>query len=349
MNAIGTLPRVILGAWPTPLQPAEQLSLQLGCPLYIKREDMTGLGGGGNKARKLEFQLGKAVLEGATHVITTGAVQSNHAQLTAAAARKLGLQPHLVLSGNPGTEQHGNLYLDHLMRSEITFVMPPAGRPPLEVINEVMLEVAGAITKEGGTPCIIPEGGTDALGTVGYILAMEELVQQLNSLGLHQKRILLVVATGTCGTHAGLVAGASAQSRSMDIMGVSVSGKTHVKIEKTAKVATETLHLAGYAHAVKPEEIWIEDRFIGPSYGAVTEECREAIYTVAQAEGLFLDPVYTGKAMAALLNMGQSGQLTRYDAIVFVHTGGLPLLFNYDSVIAALNNNEGEMKRYVSK
>ncbi|WP_082451844.1 D-cysteine desulfhydrase family protein [Paenibacillus ihuae] len=337
MNAIGSLPRVRLGVWPTPLQPAEQLSLQLGCPLYIKREDMSGLGGGGNKARKLEFQLGKAITDGITHVITTGAVQSNHAHLTAAASRKLGLKPHLVLSGIPGKEKHGNLFLDHLLESEFTFVTPPAGRPPLEVVNEVMAEVASQITNKGGKPCIIPEGGTDPLGTVGYILAVEELVQQLDSLGLYMKRILVVVATGTCGTHAGLVAGASVVSHSLDILGVSVSGKTPVKMEKTAKVATETLRLAGYGHEVLPDEIWIEDRFIGAGYGEVTEECCHAIYTTAATEGIFLDPVYTGKAMAALLHMGQTGQLTQYDAAVFVHTGGFPLLFQYDSAITSYN------------
>lgn len=340
MNAIRSLPRVMLGVWPTPLQPAEQLSLLLGCPLYIKREDMTGLGGGGNKARKLEFQLGKAKKDGATHVITTGAVQSNHAHLTAAAARKLGLQPHLVLSGVPGTEQHGNLYLDHLMESELTFVVPPADRPPLEAVNEVMEEVARQIAHEGGKPFIIPEGGTDALGTVGYILAMEELVSQLDGLGLNRKRILVVVATGTCGTHAGLVAGARVVSNAFDILGVSVSGKTHVKLAKTARVATETLYLAGYPHNVLSAEIRIEDRFIGSGYGDVTEACCEAIYTAARTEGLLLDPVYTGKAMAALLQMGRSGQLTPYDAVVFVHTGGLPLLFHHDASITSFNKTK---------
>ncbi|XOK62197.1 1-aminocyclopropane-1-carboxylate deaminase/D-cysteine desulfhydrase [Paenibacillus elgii] len=337
MNAIRSLPRVILGAWPTPLQPAEQLSLLLGCPLYIKREDMSGLGGGGNKARKLEFQLGKAKTDGATHVVTTGAVQSNHAHLTAASARKLGLRPHLVLSGAPDAEMHGNLFLDHLLESDLTFVTPPVGRPPLEEVNKVMAEVAGKITSEGGTPCIIPEGGTDALGTVGYILALQELAQQLDSFGLRGKKILIVVATGTCGTHAGLVAGASILSDSFDILGVSVSGKTHVKIEKTSKVANETLHLAGYSHDVKPEQIRIEDRFIGSGYGDITKECCHAIYTAAKTEGIFLDPVYTGKAMAALLQRGESGHLTKYDAVVFIHTGGLPLLFHYDSAITSLN------------
>ncbi|MDP4096366.1 D-cysteine desulfhydrase family protein [Paenibacillus sp. P96] len=338
MNEIRSLPRVMLGTWPTPLQPAEQLSLQLGCPLYIKREDMTGLGGGGNKARKLEFQLGKAKADGATHVITTGAVQSNHTHLTAAAARKLGLKPHLVLSGVPGKEKHGNLYLDHLMESELTFVTPPADRPPLEVVNEVMDEVASKIANEGGRPCIIPEGGTDALGTVGYILAVEELVQQLDSFGLNQQRILIVVATGTCGTHAGLVAGAHVVPNSFDILGVSVSGTTHIKIGKTARVATQALHLAGYEHVVQPEDIRIDDRFMGAGYGEVTEQGCQAIYTAAKTEGLFLDPVYTGKAMAALLQMGHSGQLDKYAAVVFVHTGGLPLLFHYDSAITSFNN-----------
>ncbi|QWU13785.1 D-cysteine desulfhydrase [Paenibacillus sophorae] len=333
MNAILSLPRVNLGAWPTPLQPADQLSLELGCPLFIKREDMTGLGGGGNKARKLEFQLGQAKEDGATHIISTGAVQSNHAQLTAAAARKLGLQPHLVLSGQPDIYPHGNLYLDHLMNSELTFVSPPAGRPPLEVINEVMEQVAENITREGGKPCIIPEGGTDALGTVGYILAVEELVRQLSSYPFDSTRILIVVATGTCGTHAGLIAGASVIPNQFEIMGVSVSGNTEIKKVKTARIATETLKLAGYEKTIDAGQIWIEDGFIGNGYAAITEECRNAIHVAARCEGIFLDPVYTGKSMAALIHMGQTGQLSAYDAVVFLHTGGFPLLFNYGSAI----------------
>ncbi|OXM83074.1 1-aminocyclopropane-1-carboxylate deaminase/D-cysteine desulfhydrase [Paenibacillus rigui] len=333
MNRISSLPRVMLGSWPTPLQPADQLSQQLGCRLFIKREDMTGLGGGGNKARKLEFQLGQAVKSGVTHIITTGAVQSNHAQLTAGAARKLGLQPHLVLSGQPDTQRRGNLYLDHLMDSELTFVSPPADRPPLEVINEVMVEVANKITREGGNPCIIPEGGTDALGTVGYILAVEELVEQLRALQMDSKRMLIVVATGTCGTHAGLIAGANVTSSRFDILGVSVSGNTQIKIEKTARIARETLQLAGYDNTINEGQVWIEDGFIGSRYADITEECRNAIYVSARSEGIFLDPVYTGKAMAALIHMGQSGQLSKYDGVIFVHTGGFPLLFNYDSAI----------------
>ena len=166
---------------------------------------------------------------------------------------------------------------------------------------------------------------------------MEELARQLHPMGLGQKRILIVVATGTCGTHAGLVAGARAQSQPFDILGVSVSGSTPVKLIKTAKVATETLQLAGYDHLVEPGEIWIEDRYIGSGYGELTKECCQAITTAAVTEGLFLDPVYTGKAMAALLDMGPSGQLSKYDAVVFLHTGGLPLLFQYDSALVSFN------------
>ncbi|AJY75473.1 D-cysteine desulfhydrase family protein [Paenibacillus beijingensis] len=333
MNKISSLPRVQLGSWPTPLQPAGQLSRQLGCPLFIKREDMTGLGGGGNKARKLEFQLGQAIKDGATHVITTGAVQSNHAHLTAAAGRKLGLKPHLVLSGQPDHERRGNLYLDHLMDSELTFVSPPADRPPLEVMNEAMAEVAKDITNQGGIPCIIPEGGTDALGTVGYILAVKELVQQISSMDMGFKRILVVVATGTCGTHAGLIAGASVIPNNLEILGVSVSGNTEIKKAKTARIATETLKLAGYEQTIDERQVWIEDGFIGSRYADITEACRSAIHITARSEGIFLDPVYTGKAMAGLIHMGQHGQLSKYDAVVFIHTGGFPLLFNYDSAI----------------
>ncbi|GFZ98531.1 1-aminocyclopropane-1-carboxylate deaminase [Paenibacillus marchantiophytorum] len=329
---VNNKPRVSLGEWPTPLQEAKQLSELLGGRLLVKREDLSGLGAGGNKARKLEFHLGQALAEGATHLITTGAVQSNHAHLTAAAARKLGLQAHLVLTGSSdASPRSGNLLLDHILEAEITFVEPPEGQSAQAYVTEQMREIARRIAEAGGKAFIIPEGGTDLLGTLGYIEALRELGGQLEQRLGSASRVLVAVAAGTCGTFAGLLAGAklSAFPFAIDVLGVSISGKTELKIKRTVRLVNEALQASGSLLEVTDDQVWIEDRFIGEGYASKTKEGAEAIRITAQNEGIFLDPVYTGKAMAALLHLGRTGELDEYDAVVFLHTGGLPLLFHY--------------------
>ncbi len=322
-----SFPRLSLGFWPTPLQPARRLSEAIGCSVYIKRDDLTGVGGGGNKIRKLEFQLAHALAENATHIITTGSVQSNHAHLTAAAARHIGLQPVLVLSGSTGGAPHGNLLLDRLMDAEVHFVTPPPNRPPLETMNRAMDEQAYEIQRRGGHPFVVPEGGTDALGSVGYVLAVTELTAQLAALPQPAERPLVILATGTCGTHAGLLAGVRWTGADIDVLGVSISGDMAIKLHKTARVATETLQLLGTDGEITSDAVMIVDAYKGAGYGVVTPAAQAAIRLAAEAEGLFLDPVYTGKAMAALVDLARAGQLRDYDTIVFLHTGGLPLLF----------------------
>lgn len=330
------LPRIALGVWPTPLQHAAVLSKRLGRPLYVKREDMAGIGGGGNKIRKLEYQLAQALKEQCTYVITTGAVQSNHAHLTAAAALKLGLKPILILSGNPGDELGGNLFLDRLMGAQVEFISHADGRPSLDLINKVMRQKAEQLKEVGEKAYIVPEGGTDALGSVGYVLAMQELVTQLSETAPHRQRTLVVLATGTCGTHAGLAAGRRLFSaKPIDIAGISISGNAQIKQEKTRRIANETLSLLGSESNVQEDEIVILDEYMGEGYGKATPECIEAISLAASTEGLFLDPVYTGKAFAALFDLAKRGALDPYDAVVFMHTGGLPLLFRSEEEIAA--------------
>lgn len=302
-----SLPRLTLGNWPTPLAYARRLSKSLNCPIFVKRDDMTGVGAGGNKVRKLEFQLAEAMRLGATHVITTGAIQSNHAHLTAAAARRVGMQPVLALSGTLEQDVQGNLLLDRLMDAEIHPVLPDPMYPPLVTMNRIMNELADEIKSRGGIPYIIPEGGTDAIGSVGYVLAIEELVEQLkNVTEVAVTRPLLVVATGTCGTHAGLIAGTIYSGVDLRVVGVSISGNTRIKEEKTRQVVKETLQLLGNEEDIPEDLVIIEDKHIGLRYGAVTDESRFAIRLVARTEGLFLDPVYTGKAMAALIDMAKS-------------------------------------------
>ncbi|MEW9702202.1 1-aminocyclopropane-1-carboxylate deaminase/D-cysteine desulfhydrase [Paenibacillus sp. SI8] len=329
---VTALPRVALGEWPTPLQEAKRLSELLGSRVLVKREDLSGLGAGGNKARKLEYHLAQALAEQATHIITTGAAQSNHAHLTAAAARKLGLNVHLVLNGPEGVPfTSGNLLLDQILQADVTFVEAPVGPVGQDFINKKMLEVAEGIAQAGGKAFIIPEGGTDALGTVGYITALQELGSQLEQLSPKVRRVLVAVAAGTCGTFAGLISGTLLASFpfDIDILGVSISGFSDLKRAKTVKLVNDALRLIGSGTSIRSEKIWLEDRFVGKGYAQMTEEGNEAIRITAQAEGIFLDPVYTGKAMAALIAKGRAGELSGYDAVVFVHTGGLPLLFHY--------------------
>jgi D-cysteine desulfhydrase/L-cysteate sulfo-lyase len=329
-------PRIELGVWPTPLQHAAVLSEQLGRPLYIKREDMTGIGGGGNKIRKLEYQLGQALKEQSTYVMTTGAVQSNHAHLTAASAVKLGLKPLLVLSGDPGDELGGNLYLDRLLGAQVEFISHAEGRPSLETINEIMRQKAEQLKAQGEKVYIVPEGGSDVLGSVGYALAIKELESQLCETAPYLQRTLVVLATGTCGTHAGLTAGRKLfAANQIDIAGISISGNTQIKRDKTRQIANETLSLLGCEYKVQEDEILLLDEYMGEGYGKTTPECIEAISLAARTEGLFLDPVYTGKAFAALLDLAKRGGIDSYDAVVFMHNGGLPLLFRGEEEIAA--------------
>ncbi|MEK8127802.1 D-cysteine desulfhydrase family protein [Paenibacillus filicis] len=336
LSKVRELPRFPLGLWPTPLQEASRLSELLGARLLIKREDMTGLGAGGNKARKLEFHLGHALQEGATHLVTTGAIQSNHAFLTAAASGIAGLKAHLVLSGEqPADRSRGNVLLDRLVGAEFTFV-PSSGVNDSVRIKEQMGAVGQRIEAEGGRALLIPEGGTDLLGTLGYAVALDELAGQLEELGL--RHVLVAVAAGTCGTLAGLLTGTHLTEHKVqiDVLGVSISGFTQLKRAKTARLVNEALQWSGSSHTITAEDVRLDDRFVGDGYASMTEEGSEAIRLTAQQEGILLDPVYTGKAMAGLLSLGRAGELQAYEAVVFLHTGGLPLLFHYGTDLYGL-------------
>lgn len=315
------IPRVPLGVWPTPLQLLPRLGEEVGCSLYVKRDDMTGLGGGGNKARKLEYHLGQAMADSATHVITTGSVQSNHCHLTAAAARRLGLTPVVILVGNPPATATGNLLLDRLMDADVRFVTSGSA-------ERAMDDAARQVTRDGGRPHVIPEGGSDALGSFGYMTAVEEIRLQLNADRGEVLRPLVVVANGSCGTHAGLLAGAHAWWPELTVLGISVSGDPAVKLRKTARLASDALALAEIGGAVSPGSVWIDGSYMGPDYGVLTDACRGAIGLAARREGLFLDPVYTGKALAGLIDLAGRGRLAGFDAVVLVHSGGFASLFD---------------------
>jgi len=314
------MPRVILGEWPTPLQPAPRLSAALGGPrILLKRDDVMPLGLGGNKTRKLEYLLGRALAEGADTVITTGAATSNHCRLTAAACCKLGLHSVLVLRSPGGRAPipQGNLLLDRLLGAELRFV---DGDGPFTEADELE-RVAAELRRSGHRPYIIPTGGSVGLGAVGYSHAMAEIAQRAPDADL------VVAAAGSGGTHAGLMLGRRLHLPRARVWGVRVSGDGAVPLaDRIHGILVEAEALAGLAHEDAPVELIAG--YLGAGYGDITDGVREAIGLVARTEGLFLDPVYTGKAMAGLIGEIRRGALSAHQTIVFVHTGGGPEIFD---------------------
>jgi D-cysteine desulfhydrase family pyridoxal phosphate-dependent enzyme len=307
---------------PTPLEPMDRLAAVIGLPvgtLWVKRDDTTGLGGGGNKVRKLEYLCADAVATGCDTLVTGGGPQSNHARATAAAAARLGLGCVLVLSGVAPPRLEGNLILDRLFGAEVTWA-GTAGYYELEAAIE---ERAAKLATTGRRPYAIPLGGASVVGTLGYVRMADELSAQDPDVDL------VVTADGTGGTHAGLAAGLGDHER---VLGVDVGTRPDLDewVPRAAAAA------AGQAGKPAPSgRCRVDHDHFGAGYGAPSDECRRAIQLVARTEGLVLDPVYSGKAMVALLAAVAAGTIRRGRRVVFVHTGGLPALFTsrYDQWI----------------
>ena len=330
------LPRYPLAFLPTPLHPLPRLSetlrreLQLPASsfqLQVKRDDQTGLAGGGNKTRKLELLLADALAQGCDSLLTTGAVQSNHCRQTAAAAACAGLACHLVLGGEPPSQPNGNFLLDRLLGATLHWTTRENRLPRLHALADE-LRVAGR------RPYVITYGGSDPVGASGYALAMEELFDQVRALDLRLDAI--VVASSSGGTQAGMVAGARALGWDVPILGISID-ETQADLQaKVADLATRTAAHLGRADVFTPEEILVNDSYLGAGYGIVGDLEREAVGLMAQTEGILLDPVYTGRAFGGLVNLLRSHPDTfvRPDRsgpvqILFWHTGGQPALFAY--------------------
>lgn len=315
------VPRVALGEYPTPLEYAVRLSRLLGGPdIYIKRDDTGALGLGGNKLRKLEYLLGDALAQRADAVITCGAGQSNHARLTAAAARKLGLQPYLVLRGTGTEEAQGNLLLDRLLGAEI--VWTPDATPA--DLMEAARQLAISLRREGRRPYVIPYGGSGPLGVLAYVRAAYELAEQARARGLTFDAIITSSSSGA--TQAGLALGRWLTGMPGRVWGMSADLGQEVLTEQVAQLAAQATDLLGCG-PLPHDEIVVFDRYVGEGYGQITDACREAILTLARTEGIFLDPVYTGKAMAGLMDLIDYGTLRPGQSVVFFHTGGVPALF----------------------
>lgn len=323
----------MLGTLPTPLTEAAGLREALGgarrCPrILLKRDDLTGLALGGNKVRKLEYLIADARRRGATSVITTGAVQSNHARLTAAAARAAGLGVTLVLTARePAPARQGNYLLDQIFGASIHLI--PAGPDPRVAVapdeEERVREIVEDERRRGGQPYVIPVGGSSGVGAIGYAAGTLELVEQLGDAGLSPS--LLYYASGSRGTQAGLELGARLFSPPYQLRGVAVSGGETEKRVRAARIANEAAAVLGVEVALRPDELTTQQGYIGDGYGIATPGGVEAIQLLARCDGVLLDPTYTAKAMAALIADVRAGSIAPDETIVFLHTGGTPALF----------------------
>jgi len=340
--SINDLPRICLGHLPTPLEPLDRLSNLLGGPrIWVKRDDATGLATGGNKTRKLEFLIADALGRGADTVITVGAMQSNHARQTAAAAAKVGLRCELLLENrhaipDPAYETGGNVIIDRLLGAEI---MEQAEGTDLVAALE---QRGNDLIDEGHVPYLVPLGGSNAVGALGYVDCAFELLGQAAALGLEIDHV--VHATASAGTQAGLVAGfaaaAAGTGSSPPVTGISAGMPAPELSELVFGIACEAAAMIGAAGSVDRSMVVIDDSHVGPGYGLPTDAMREAVRTTANLEALILDPVYTGKAMAGLFEMARTSRFNPSDNVVFVHTGGVAGLLAYGSVFARQSNDQ---------
>lgn len=325
-----TLSPVRLCQRDTPLEPMHRLRKLVGGPhILIKRDDCTGLALGGNKSRKLEYLLAEALREKADVVVTGGALQSNHVRQTAAAAAHLGLDCHVVLERrivSPGVEYEtsGNLLLDRLFGAIIHDVPPEAS--PAATLDGV----AGQLGQAGRRVYVVPPGGSSTVGARGYIDCAGELIAQAAELG--RPLDLIIHPTNSGGTQAGLVAGLSERGSDARVLGVSV-GRDQAAQEAIVRSLADAIAEESGLDADLGARVRVDDRFVGPGYGQLDGPTLDAIRTVAEYEGILLDPVYTGKAMACLLDLIRTDNVSSSSTVVFLHTGGAPGLFAYASVL----------------
>jgi L-cysteate sulfo-lyase len=327
---LARFPRLRFAHLPTPLEPMENLSRLLGGPnLWVKRDDCTGLAGGGNKTRKLEFLMADAQAKGADTIITQGAVQSNHARQTAAISARMGYDCHLLLENRTGSEDpdflaNGNVLLDELFNASLHDF--PAGTD----MNAEMQTLADSLEDKGRKPYIIPGGGSNRIGALGYANAAYELNGQCNDLGL--KVDTIVHGTGSTGTQAGLITGLTAIHSGISVLGISVRAPKQAQEENVYRLALETADYMGSASALSRQDVVANSDYVGAGYGLPTDGMIEAVELTARHESIMLDPVYSGKAMAGLIDLVRKGEFKTGENIVFIHTGGAQALFGYRSL-----------------
>ncbi|MFZ5708179.1 MAG: D-cysteine desulfhydrase [Pseudomonadota bacterium] len=329
---LARFPRVFLAHLPTPLERLDRLSHELGGPeIWIKRDDCTGLSTGGNKTRKLEFLMAEAQAMGADLVMTQGATQSNHARQTAAFAAKLGMDCHILLEDRTGSNDanyngNGNVLLDHLHGATTE---RRAGGLDMQAEMEA---VAANLRAKGRKVYIIPGGGSNPTGALGYVNCAFELVGQANDRGLVIDQV--VTATGSAGTQAGLVVGLKAINAGIPLLGFGVRAPRAKQEESVFNLALRTAEKLGCPGVVGRDDVRADSDYVGAGYGIPGTDTIEAIRMFAEIEGILLDPVYSGKGAAGLIDYCRKGRFRKGTRVVFLHTGGSAALFGYDSVFA---------------
>lgn len=329
---LARFPRVFLAHLPTPLERLDRLSKELGGPeIWIKRDDCTGMSTGGNKTRKLEFLMAEALAQGADTVITQGATQSNHARQTAAFSAKLGLACHILLEDRTGSNDanyntNGNVLLDHLHGATTS---KRAGGMDMAAEMELL---ADRLRAEGRKTYIIPGGGSNPTGALGYVNCAFELVGQANDRGLVIDQI--VTATGSAGTQAGLISGLKALNAGIPLLGIGVRAPKEKQEESVFALAQRTADKLGCPGVVQRGDVVADTSYVGAGYGIPRADTLEAIRMFAQLEAILLDPVYSGKGAAGLIDLVRKGHFKKGQRVVFLHTGGAAGLFGYDAVFA---------------
>ncbi|WP_028749460.1 D-cysteine desulfhydrase family protein [Rhizobium mesoamericanum] len=325
-------PRQILSQWPTPIETLDRLSAAYGGPrISIKRDDFGSIAMGGNKLRKLEYLMGDALAKGCDVVVTSGALQSNHARLTAAVAAKLGLRCHLVLKNEvPGRSKtyhnSANLLLDRLVGAEVVQVGFN------DTLSDAVEAHAAALRAQGLSPYVVPLGGSNAIGCLGYVTCAVEIAEQERKLGKAFSHIFVVSGSG--GTHAGLLAGLKLTGSTAKLVGATISRSKAMQRPLIEQLVSNVAPLVGIHESATMDAIELDDSMYLPGYGLPNDSSTKAVVQCARSEGILLDPVYTSKAMAALFSRIEAGTFKPSDEVLFIHTGGAPALFAYDEVYA---------------
>ncbi len=328
------LARIKLIEGPTPLDEADNFARELGISkLYIKRDDCTGIGMGGNKLRKLEFFLADAIKQGADTVITIGGIQSNHTRLTASAAKKVGLNATVILRTD---EEHidlktsdfqGNILLSKIMGADIRFAYAPTPESWALALNEA----AADLRQKGRKPYIIPSGGANALGVVGYLHGGIELADQLVQKQVTPEAV--VCACGSTGTLSGLLLAKCFLHMEHRLIGISVGNNKEAAKEKTLRLARECAQMLKMNVDIKDDDVEIYDDYLGEGYAKPSEKDLHAIQMTAACEGILLDPVYTGRAMGGMIDLIKKKDIQGKAPVVFIHTGGTPALFAFQNML----------------
>jgi len=324
-------PRFPLAHLPTPLEPLDRLRAHLAqdrpCPrLYIKRDDCTGLAFGGNKTRKAEFLIGAALAEGATCLVTEGGLQSNHVRQTAAAAAKAGLRCHLVLNHNVPIStalyrENGNMLLDRVLGATVHLTSYHETRA------DAVARLVPTLRAAGEVPYVIPTGGSDETGALGYAAAALELLEQAKASGITIDRVLFASASG--GTQAGLIVGMALAQARAQVLGIDVENEADALLTEVRQIAQAAAHKVGLQATLAGDAFEIARGYAGAGYGIPTDAMREAVELLARLEGIILDPVYAGKAMAGLIDLVRTRRIGADETVVFIHTGGMPAMFAY--------------------